>query len=70
MEEIKNNDLLEVWDNIFLMHDWGKYPEGNLIRFVANNFYQKNNPGHFILWTEHTLILKGYITCMNACVIS
>jgi len=29
----------EIWDNIFLENEWGKYPSVSVIKFVAKNFY-------------------------------
>lgn len=28
-----------TWDKIFRTREWGKYPSEDLVRFVANNFY-------------------------------
>lgn len=30
----------KVWDNIFKNKEWGKYPNEELIRFIARNFYK------------------------------
>lgn len=29
-----------VWEDIFASNAWGKYPETELVRFIARNFYQ------------------------------
>lgn len=29
-----------IWENIFRKQEWGKYPEPELIRFIARNYYQ------------------------------
>ncbi len=31
----------KVWDDIFLENDWGRYPSEHLIRFIAQNYYNK-----------------------------
>jgi len=33
----------QVWDEIFNVNEWGKYPPEELIRFIARNFYKCNN---------------------------
>lgn len=32
----------QIWEKIFLEHEWGKYPSENLIQFVAKNYYGRN----------------------------
>lgn len=32
----------DVWSEVFLNQEWGKYPTEPLIRFVAKNFYSKD----------------------------
>lgn len=27
------------WDNIFINNEWSKYPDGEIIRFIAGNYY-------------------------------
>ncbi len=34
-----------VWEEIFSTRDWGKYPNEDLIRFVARNFYRAPKRG-------------------------
>jgi SAM-dependent methyltransferase len=34
----KNNS--EIWENIFINNEWGKYPPVSLVKFVARNFYK------------------------------
>ena len=31
-----------VWEEIFQQQEWGKYPDTELVAFVARNFYKKN----------------------------
>lgn len=33
----------EIWENIFVSNEWGKYPPVSLIKFVAKNFYKVND---------------------------
>ncbi|MEK7376530.1 MAG: class I SAM-dependent methyltransferase, partial [Candidatus Margulisiibacteriota bacterium] len=35
-------DSKRLWDDIFSVQEWGKYPAEALIRFVARNFYKKD----------------------------
>lgn len=37
MDEIDN---IQVWDDIFLDNEWGKYPPLSVVRFIARNFYK------------------------------
>lgn len=30
----------EIWDNIFINNEWGRYPPASLVKFVARNFYK------------------------------
>ena len=30
-----------VWDGVFRENEWGKYPDENLIRFVAGKYYAR-----------------------------
>jgi len=30
----------DVWEKVFVEHEWGKYPSEDLVRFVARNFYK------------------------------
>lgn len=34
---------MDVWDKIFKSQRWGEYPENELIRFIARNFYKYPN---------------------------
>ena len=36
-------ELKSVWENIFTSLEWGKYPNEDIIRFVARNFYKVEN---------------------------
>ena len=31
------------WDRIFKLHNWGKYPDMSVIRFIAQNYFKKKN---------------------------
>lgn len=39
----------DVWENIFLSQEWGRYPAEPLIRFIARNFYKLDRPSVRIL---------------------
>lgn len=30
----------EIWENIFINNEWGRYPPVSLVKFVARNFYK------------------------------
>ncbi|MBB1428726.1 class I SAM-dependent methyltransferase [Shewanella sp. SG44-2] len=36
-------ELKSVWEDIFTSLEWGKYPNEDIIRFVARNFYKVEN---------------------------
>ena len=31
-----------IWENVFQLNEWGKYPDESFIRFVARNFYKSD----------------------------
>ena len=35
-----------VWDDVFKKNEWGKYPDENLIRFIASKYYSLVNRGN------------------------
>ena len=38
MKELTNNS--EIWEDIFMNKEWGKYPPVSLIKFIASNYYE------------------------------
>jgi len=39
----------EIWEQIHKEQEWGKYPQEEVIRFVARNYYHKDRPSVRIL---------------------
>jgi len=37
---IAKQDTADIWENIFLENEWGKYPPVSIIKFVAKNLYK------------------------------
>ncbi|EAK7841242.1 class I SAM-dependent methyltransferase [Campylobacter jejuni] len=37
------NHNAKIWEDIYSHKEWGKYPNENLIRFIAKNFYSASN---------------------------
>ena len=42
---IAKQDTADIWENIFLENEWGKYPPVSIIKFVAKNFYKVEDKG-------------------------
>ncbi len=38
-----NSNNSEIWENIFISNEWGKYPPISLVKFIAKNFYKVSN---------------------------
>jgi cyclopropane fatty-acyl-phospholipid synthase-like methyltransferase len=38
-----NSNNSEIWENIFVSNEWGKYPPVSLVKFVARNFYKASD---------------------------
>ena len=34
---------LDYWEDLFSTQDWGKYPPIELVKFIAKNFYSKED---------------------------